>query len=178
MAWERGYIHIYMGKGKGKTTAALGLALRAAGHGLKVYMAQFLKSALTGEMLAAEKLAPYFTIFRFSGEHDFFTRLSAPERQEVRAEARSAFDFARRAMSEGACDILILDEILVALQHQLLDLSELTALLDQKPLPLELILTGRHAPAELVARADLVTRMEEVKHYYRAGVMSRAGIEK
>jgi cob(I)alamin adenosyltransferase len=145
---------------------------------MKVYMAQFLKSALTGEILAAEKLAPYFTIFRFAGEHDFFTRLSMPEQQEVRAEARSAFNFACKAMSEGACDILILDEILVALQYNLLELSELTALLDQKPLPLELVLTGRHAPAELVSRADLVTRMEEVRHYYRAGVMSRAGIEK
>jgi cob(I)alamin adenosyltransferase len=177
MAKTRGYIHIYMGEGKGKTTAALGLGLRAVGHRLKVYMVQFLKSTASGELPAVEKLAPYFTIFRFEKEHDFFTRLPEPAKQEIRAEVRTAFNFVRRVVAAGECDILILDEILVAVQYQLLESAEVLELLSQKPLGMELVMTGRAAPPELIAAADLVTRMEQVKHYYQSGVQSRPGIE-
>jgi cob(I)alamin adenosyltransferase len=176
---ERGCIQLYTGKGKGKTSAALGLALRALGHGLKVYMVQFLKSTPSGELLSAKKLAPDFTIFRFArAEREFFSCLSEREKQETADEVREAFSFVQRSAVDGACDILILDEILTVLQLQLLELRELLELLSLKPPHMELVLTGRQAPDELVARADLVTRMEEVKHYYQAGVKSRFGIEK
>jgi cob(I)alamin adenosyltransferase len=179
VALGQGCIQLYTGKGKGKTSAALGLALRALGHGLKVYMVQFLKSAPSGELLTAEKLAPEFVIFRFAkAERDFFPRLSEQEKQDAAREVRAAFSFVQRTVADGACDILILDEILAALQLRLLELPEVLELLDRKPPQMELVLTGRHAPDGLIARADLVTRMEEVKHYYRAGIKSRPGIEK
>jgi cob(I)alamin adenosyltransferase len=178
MPLGQGYIQIYMGEGKGKTTAALGLALRAAGHKLKVYMVQFLKSVPSGELCAAEKLAPYFTIFRFEKEHDFFTRLTAEEKLEVKAGVREAFDFVRKAVADRECDILILDEIFAAIQYQLLEEAELLDLLNQKPAGMELVLTGRHASDRIIGAADLVTCMHPVKHYYAQGVLSRPGIEK
>lgn len=178
MSLGKGYIHIYTGSGKGKTTAALGLGLRAAGHGLRVCMVQFLKSAASGELESARSLGPRFAIHRFEKKRDFFWNLDDAEKAEVKLEVGRAFAFARQTMLEGGCDILILDEVLGALNNGLLGLEELLDLLRAKPAGLEIILTGRNAPPELVEAADLVTEMNEIKHYFRQGVPGRDGIEK
>lgn len=178
MSLGKGYIHIYTGGGKGKTTAALGLGLRAVGHGLRVCMVQFLKSAASGELESVRSIGPNFSIHRFEKKRDFFWNLNAEEKAEVKLEVGSAFAFARQTMLEGGCDILILDEVLGALHNGLLELEDLLELLRAKPAGLEIVLTGRNAPPELIAAADLVTEMNEIKHYYRQGVPSRDGIEK
>lgn len=178
MALGKGYIHIYTGNGKGKTTAALGLGLRAVGHGLRVCMVQFLKSAESGELHAVRSLGPKFSIHRFEKKRDFFWKLNEAEKAEVKLEVGEAFKFARQTAFSDGCDILILDEVLGALNNNLLGLDELLEFLRSKPQGLELVLTGRGAPPELLEAADLVTEMGEIKHYYRQGVPSRDGIEK
>ena len=178
MSLGKGYIQIYTGGGKGKTTAALGLALRAVGRGLIVYCVQFLKSAPSGEVAAAERLAPQLRVFRFSSARDFFWRLDAEEKEEERGQSRAALSFARAALQGRECDILILDEVLGALDNGLFSLEEILALLNDKPEGVEIILTGRAAPPELLEKADLVTEMKEIRHYYRRGVPARNGIEK
>lgn len=176
--FKKGYIQIYTGNGKGKTTAALGLALRAVGRECKVYMVQFLKSFETGELLAAPRLEPYFKIFRFERKRNFFWLLNDDEKAELKQEVGQAVEFVKGVVRRNECDILILDEILGALRNGLVDLNELLGILTMKPEGMEVIITGRAAPPELVELADLVTEMREVKHYYQKGVEGRAGIEK
>ena len=178
MSLGKGYIHIYTGGGKGKTTAALGLGMRAAGHGLRVCMVQFLKSADSGELEAVHRIGPHFAINRFEKSRDFFWKLNEAEKAEVKLEVGRAFAFARQTMQEDVCDILILDEVLGALRNGLLEIDQILALLRAKPDGLEIVLTGREAPPELVEAADLVTEMKEIKHYYRQNVPGREGIEK
>ncbi|MDR2892410.1 MAG: cob(I)yrinic acid a,c-diamide adenosyltransferase [Deltaproteobacteria bacterium] len=178
MPLEKGCIQVYTGDGKGKTTAALGLALRAVGRGLKVYMVQFLKSQESGELLAAPRLEPHFQIFRFEKKRNFFRLLSADEKLEVKRETEQALEFIKGVLRRAECDILILDEILGAYTNDLLSLEELLDLAALKPDAMELIFTGRNAPPELLEAADLISEMREVKHYYKTGVASRDGIEK
>ena len=170
----RGLIQVYTGDGKGKTTCALGLALRAVGQGFKVAMVQFLKGRETGESRAAMRLAPDMTL-RFFGRPGL-VNLKSPA-PEDRARVREAWDFARGVIEAGAHDLVILDEINLALAHGLIPLEEALAVLRQRPPGVEVVLTGRRAPQELVALADLVTEMQPVKHYYQAGVKARRGIE-
>jgi cob(I)alamin adenosyltransferase len=178
MSLGKGYVHIYTGHGKGKTTAALGLGLRAAGHGLRVCMVQFLKSAASGELESVRRIGPHFTIHRFEKPRDFFWKLTDGQKAEVKLEVGRAFAFARQTGLGGGCDILILDEVLGALGNGLLELERLLELVRMKPDGLEIVMTGRDAPPELIDAADLVTEMNEIKHYYRQGVPSRDGIEK
>lgn len=172
---SRGYIHIYTGDGKGKTTAALGLALRASGHGMCSYIGQFMKGQHYGELTALHN-HPYITIEQY-GDPRCCIRREEVTPEHV-AQARRGLERAREAMRSGRFDVLVLDEINVALWFGLLAIEEVLALLDERPENVEVILTGRRAPQQLIDRADLVTEMQEVKHYYQSGVSARKGIER
>ncbi len=174
----KGFIQIYTGDGKGKTTAALGLALRAAGRGLRTYFGQFLKGRTTGEALAAAKLAPLLVVESF-GRKGFvhITDGAAPEDEDV-ALARRGLAKCREAMLSGTYDIVVLDEVCVAVDLKLLAEPGILEFLDAKPVGVEVVLTGRGATPALLERADLVTEMTERKHYFARGVRARDGIEK
>ena len=171
---RRGLVQVYTGDGKGKTTAALGLALRAAGHGLYTYIGQFMKGLPYGELEAARRLAPYLTIEQYGRPSFVHVERATPE--DIRC-AHDGLARAREALHSGQYDIVVLDEVCVAVYFGLLSLEEVLALLDERPQGIELILTGRRAPQELLERADLVTEMREIRHPYAAGVPARAGIE-
>ncbi len=167
-----GLLQLYTGHGKGKTTAALGLALRASGQGLRVCMLQFLKgNDLCGEHAFVEKW-PAFRIWQPSQQNVF--TLSAAERREL---ALVTLQQARQLMAGGEYDLLILDEVLTTYHLGHLALAELLELARGRPAALELVMTGRGAPAELIELADLVTEMRLIKHPYKQGVPARRGIE-
>ncbi|MGB8958144.1 MAG: cob(I)yrinic acid a,c-diamide adenosyltransferase [Candidatus Aminicenantales bacterium] len=171
-----GYLQIYTGNGKGKTTAALGLALRAAGHGFKTYVAQFLKGQPTGEIEAAKKLAPLVRIEQF-GRVGFITVKDGPDDEDVsRAEAGLAR--ALEAMLSGDYRIVVLDEVNTAVHFKILSEKDVLDFIDRRPVQVDLVLTGRYAPASFIERADLVTEMKDIKHYFDKGVKAREGIEK
>lgn len=171
---KKGYIHVYTGNGKGKTTAALGLALRSWGHGKRVYMIQFMKKTPGyGEYKASLKLGRDFVIKQF-GRNVFIKE--RPTREDRRL-AKAGLDFARKIISGARYDLVILDEINCALQWGLLEDAEVKGLLRIRPANVELVLTGRHAPGWLMKYADIVTEMKEKKHYFLKGVKARLGIE-
>lgn len=173
---SQGMIQVYTGDGKGKTTAALGLACRAVGHGYKVLIIQFMKGHIDyGELETARLLALYLTI-KPMGRGCRISREN-PDSEDVKL-CHEAMLYAQRAIVGGEYDIVVLDEINVAIDLGLVRKEEVLTLLDERPLHVELILTGRHAAQEIIERADLVTEMKEIKHYYRKGVKSRTGIEK
>jgi cob(I)alamin adenosyltransferase len=172
----KGYIQVYTGNGKGKTTAALGLALRASGCGLRSYVGQFLKGQTYGELAAVRKLAPSITIEQF-GRKGFVHVTENPDDEDIQ-RARTGLEKCRRAMLSGRYAVIILDEVNVALHFRLLSVKDVLGFLNEKPADVEVILTGRYAPPSLLRRADLVTEMKEKKHYYRQGVRARTGIEK
>ncbi|MDI6699247.1 MAG: cob(I)yrinic acid a,c-diamide adenosyltransferase [Candidatus Saccharicenans sp.] len=172
----RGYIQVYTGDGKGKTTAALGLALRAAGHGFRTYFGQFLKGQPSGEILAARKLSPLITIEQF-GRKKFLKITENFEEQDYRL-AGAGLKKCLQAMLSGQYRLVVLDEVNVALNLGLLSEKQVLEFLDRKPESVEIILTGRYAPESILDRADLVTEMVCRKHYYQKGVRARRGIEK
>ncbi len=169
-----GYVHVYTGTGKGKTTAALGLILRAAGAGLSVLLVQFLKKAEYCEHEALKFLGDRITVRTFGGER----RIGSPATDEDRRLAREGLAFLGTALASGAYDLVVADEIVVAAHLGLLLKEEMLALLDVRPPSVELVLTGRYASQELLERADLVTEMQEIRHYFAKGVPARRGIEK
>jgi len=172
---EKGLIQVYTGDGKGKTTAALGLALRAVGHGMKVLVIQFMKGkSNSGEFESARRLSPDLEIIPMG--RDAFVSKDHPDPEDIRL-AREGLSLARRAVTETKYDIVILDEMNVAVDYGLILLSDLLQLLDVKSPTVELILTGRNAKQELLERADLVTEMVGRKHYYTKGTPAREGIE-
>lgn len=171
-----GYVQVYTGDGKGKTTAAFGLALRAAGRGFRTYIAQFLKAQPTGEIEAAKKLAPLVRIEQF-GRPGFITVTEGPGDEDLE-RARIGLARALEAMLSGNYEIIILDEINTAVHFKILPEKDVLDLIDRRPAAVELVLTGRYAPASFVDRADLVTEMKAVKHYFDRGVKAREGIEK
>jgi len=174
MHLEQGYVQVYTGNCKGKTTAALGLALRAAGRGLMVQMIQFMKGGGPyGEHLAAEKLAPYLTIVQTGGKGWVRDNPSQSDKEM----AAAGFALAREIVAGGKYDVVILDEINGAVFAGLVPLEDLLELIAQKPRHVELVLTGRNAHEKVIEAADLVTEMREIKHYYKAGVKARVGIE-
>jgi len=176
MSLERGLIQVYTGNGKGKTTAALGLALRAVGRGLKVCMVQFIKGGgAYGEHLAAAKLAPLLTIHQTGRDNWIFRDKLDPEDIRIAAETLA---LARRVLTNGEYDLVILDEINGAAWFGLIEVEAILELMALKPAQVELVLTGRSADARVIAAADLVTEMVEIKHYFAAGVQARIGIEK
>lgn len=170
----RGYVQVYTGDGKGKTTAALGLALRASGHGMRTYIGQFMKGQHYGELNALQD-HPCITIEQYGDVRCIRREEVTPEHI---AQARRGLERVQEAMLSGRYDIVVLDEVNVAIWFGLLTVKEVLALLDQKPENVELVLTGRCAPPELIERADLVTEMQEVKHYFQQGVLAREGIER
>lgn len=173
-ALERGCVQIYTGNGKGKTTAALGLSLRALGRGLRVCFFQFIKGGGPyGEQLIAEKLAPDFIIIQTGRPGWVNTR----DISEDRRLAQEALQQARAALSSGAYDLFVCDEINGAVGFGLIDVEQVLELIRMKPEQVELVLTGRNADERVVQAADLVTEMREVKHYYQSGVPARTGIE-
>jgi cob(I)alamin adenosyltransferase len=170
----QGYVHVYTGNGKGKTTAALGLALRAAGADLKVYIGQFIKSAQYSEIKALERFSDHITLEQF-GRGCFI--MGDPCDADVEA-ARNALTALHAALGSGKYDVVIADEANVAFGCRLISERDLLELIEHRPDETELILTGRNAPDVVIERADLVTEMREVKHYYQKGVLAREGIEK
>jgi cob(I)alamin adenosyltransferase len=171
---QQGLIQVYTGDGKGKTTCALGLALRAVGQGFRAYIVHFMKGRDTGEARAAARLAPDLTL-RYFGRPGL-VNLKAPAREDLEL-VREAWNLAREIIASGDWDLVVLDEINLALAYGLIPLTEALEALRQRPAWVEVVLTGRQAPSELVELADLVTEMRPVKHYYAAGVPARRGIE-
>ena len=174
MAFQKGYTQIYTGDGKGKTTAALGLALRAAGAGLKVYIAQFIKSGDYSEIKALSRLADRITVKQF-GLGRFIKAKPSPE---DRAAAQKGLEAIRSALNSGHYQVVIMEEGNVAAMCGLFPVDEILAIMTQKPGDVELVITGRGADARVIDKADLVTEMKAVKHYYQDGVAARVGIEK
>ena len=173
---NKGYIQVYTGNGKGKTTAALGQAMRALGHDLTVFVIQFMKGNIEyGELEMSNRLSPQFTLKQMGRET--FVDKKSPDPKDIEM-AREALALAYEKIADGTIDILILDEINVALDFKLIELGNVLAMLDQKRDSMELILTGRYAPQAIIDRADLVTEMKEIKHYYQQNVEARVGIER
>ena len=171
---EKGLTQVYTGNGKGKTSAAFGLALRAIGRGLQVYIIQFIKGGFDyGELHVVQRL-PNLKMKAF-GRGKFVTQVP-PTEEDVRL-AEQALELAEQVVNGGEYDVVVLDEINVALHLKLIDLDKVIRLIEKKPRHVELVLTGRHAPPKVLEIADLVTEMMEVKHPYTRGVPPREGIE-
>lgn len=175
MKLDKGQIQVYTGNGKGKTTAAIGQAVRAAGTGLKTLIIQFMKEYPYNELNSLKLLSEWITIEQHCGD-EFVYKRELPSNEEI-TKARNALQSAREKMLTGEYDIIILDEAIVSIYFKLLTTDELINFMDSKPDNVELILTGRYCPPEIIERADLVTEMLEVKHYYTKGILSRRGIE-
>ena len=167
-----GYIQVYTGDGKGKTTAALGLALRAAGAGLRVCIIQFMKGAESSEIASLRELSDMITLRRY-GRAGF---VECALDEDIRLAYEGLME-AERAVASGDYDMVILDEANVAAYFGLFSVSDLLRLMDKKPEHIELVITGRKADPQVIERADIVTEMCEIKHYYHRGVSARKGIE-
>jgi cob(I)alamin adenosyltransferase len=170
----RGFVQVYTGDGKGKTTAALGLALRAAGAGLKVFIGQFIKMGDYSEIKALERFpdlirVEQFGLGRFVG--------GKPSPADI-AAARAGMQRVREVMASGEYQVVILEEANVAVKYGLIGVQELLGIIIDKPLEMEMVITGRGAAPRIIEAADLVTEMKVVKHYFEKGVRARVGIEK
>lgn len=172
---NHGYVQIYTGNGKGKTTAAIGQAVRAAGFGLKTFIVQFMKEYPYNELNSLKYLNEWITIEQIGGDK-FVYKKELPDEKEL-AKAKKGLQTAKEKMLSGEYDLIILDEAMVAIYFKLLKTDELIDFIKLKPENVELILTGRYCPDELIELADLITEMKEVKHYYQKGITSRRGIE-
>ena len=171
---SRGLVIVITGNGKGKTTAAFGQALRAVGQGYKVLVVQFMKGRKYGEFIAAEKCLPLLTIHRFG--LDSFVMRDSPAAVDIEL-AMQGLEFAKKAITGGKYNMIILDEINVAVDFKLIDLKQIVEMIKNKPPALDLILTGRYAAKEIIKLADTVSEVKEIKHHYSAGIKDRAGIE-
>src|SRR5574337_2183826 len=171
-----GLIIVNTGDGKGKTTAALGLGLRAVGHGMKVLMLQFFKGPwLTGELCAVKRLEPDFKIIQLG---QGFIKTRKEEHSEATVEnARVSWDYAKQEIFSDLYDIIILDEINNMIAHGLLSVEDVISVLKERPKRLNVILTGRNAHDKIIELADMVTEMQEIKHPYKKGVKAQKGIE-
>ena len=169
-----GYVQVYTGNGKGKTTAAIGLAIRALGAGWRVFIAQFLKSGEYSEHKALARFSDRLTIKTY-GRNVFIH--GNPEDEDIQLAQEAMKEIAESVASEHY-RLVVLDEANVAVRYGLIKVEQILDLLEQSPKGIEFIITGRHADPRLVARADLVTEMQEIKHYYRQGVKARIGVEK
>lgn len=171
----KGYVQIYTGDGKGKTTAALGLAMRAAGAGLKVYIGEFIKEMEYSEVGVLRGRFPEVRVELFGIEAGCIIGREASA--EDRAAAEDGFRRAREAVMSGAYNVVILDELTIPVAMGLLPEERVLSLMEEKPAHVELVITGRNATQRMVQEADLVSEMKEIKHYYHDGVLSRKGIE-
>ena len=175
--WEislkKGYIHVYTGNGKGKTTAALGLGLRAAGAGFKIHMFQFMKGRRYSEIDGLEGINN-FSVSQHG--RDEFVNKENPEDIDIKM-AQEGFSKAKEMIKENKHDMIILDEINVAVDFKLIELEEVVDLVREKPEKLELVLTGRYADPKLVKIADYVSEVLEIKHPYQEGILGRKGVD-
>jgi len=169
----KGMVQVYTGDGKGKTTAALGLALRASGAGLRVAIFQFVKGQVYNEIKAVREFLPTITVRQFGRK--CFIR-SKPEPEDIRL-AQEGLKEAKRAVTDGQYDLVILDEANIAVHFQLFTADDLLELIQSKSENVELVITGRNADPKILATADLVTEMKEIRHYYQKGIPARPGIE-
>jgi cob(I)alamin adenosyltransferase len=169
---NKGFIHLYTGNGKGKTTAAIGLSIRAVGAGKKVYIAQFVKGMPYAELNAIGRI-PEIEIHQFG--LDCFI-VNEPKKEDIEI-ARKGLEHIAQAFVKNNHQVYVLDEVCIALYYKLFTISELNDVLKLRNPETELILTGRYAPQELIDLADLVTEMKEIKHYYQKGIDARKGIE-
>ena len=170
----KGKVHVYTGDGKGKTTAALGLSIRAAGAGLRVFMAQFIKADEYSEIKALKRFSDLITVEQF-GLGGFIG--GNPSAGDIEA-AQKGVARVKDIISSGRYDVVVLDEANVAVKYKLFSEQDLLDIIDAKSKNLELVITGRGASAKIIEKADLVTEMKAVKHYFRNGVEARVGIEK
>jgi cob(I)alamin adenosyltransferase len=173
MSLKKGLIHVYTGNGKGKTTAAIGLGVRAVGDGLTVLMIQFMKGRRYSELDTLQQIK-HFTVVQFG--RDEFVSKEKPEQIDIDL-ARKGLAYAHEVIQKGDIDVVILDEINVAVDFQLISLKDVLELIKKKPVTMELVLTGRCASPEVIKHADLVSEILEIKHPYQKGVMSRKGID-
>ena len=173
----KGLVHIYTGGGKGKTTAAIGLGIRAYGRGFKVLMAQFMKGMMTGEIKTLQMLEPGFVLKRGIEVKKFTWQMSPEELDELSKAEQKMFEDIISEVSDSECQMLILDEIINSVSCGLISTQKVLGFLKNKPDELEVILTGRNAPQELLDFADYVTEMKEVKHPFNKGIPARKGIE-
>jgi cob(I)alamin adenosyltransferase len=177
MLQERGLVIVYTGKGKGKTTAALGIVLRAVGHGMKVAMIQFIKGEwYYGELTSSKRLEPEFELIAAGKGFVGIVDDDHP-REDHQIAARAALDIAREKLASGVYDVVILDEINYAVKLGLISENDVMEIVRLKPQKTTLVLTGNYAPEPLVAVADLVTEMKEVKHPYQQGIKAKKGID-
>ena len=169
----KGYVHVYTGNGKGKTTAAIGLAIRAAGAGMRVYIAQFVKGMHYSELGALDRYADRITLKQY-GRDCFIEK--EPDQEDIQA-ARQGLEEVKGILASRDYQMVILDEANIATRYNLFSPDELIEVIRSKPESVELVITGRNADPKVVALADLVTEMKEIKHYYNRGVQARPGIE-
>jgi|SRR3989338_222695 len=196
---HQGLVQIFTGNGKGKTTSSLGLCLRAIGQGFNAYVIQFLKSGDTGELFSVKKYLPNMTIvqfgrqallekqtrvFEFSGKEEIKARgpksgkyFYFPPDADEAEPCRRALEHAFTIVKSGEYNIVVLDEVNCALSKNLIEISEVIRLIDEKPKHVELILTGRNVPKEIIEKSDLVSEVREIKHPWHKGVLARRGIE-
>ena len=171
---RRGYIQVYTGKGKGKTTAALGLAVRAAGAGLTVFIAQFIKNMKSSEHVLLDELRDRITVRQYGRG---FIMGKKPKPADIKA-AQEGYEEVKKILLSEQYDVVVLDEVNVAVHYGLIPVQDLLDLMSEKPKSVELVITGRYADEKVVAAADVVTEMREIKHYWEQGVTARRGIEK
>ena len=169
----KGYLQVYTGDGKGKTTAAIGLAIRAAGAGWPVLLVQFVKGKRYSEIATLERLSDRITVRQY-GRRCFI--VEEPTREDIEAAAKG-LAAVRESLKSGAYRLVILDEACIALYYKLFTVDELLDAIRERSPECEVVVTGRYAPQELIDAADLVTEMKEIKHYYAKGVKARTGIE-
>lgn len=171
---DKGFIQVYTGNGKGISTAAIGQAVRAAGFGLKTYFVMFMKEFPYNEVMSLTKLKDVITIVQI-GKDDFVYK-KVPPSEEEKTKIKNAFSEAKTKMLNGEYDLIVLDEILVSIYFGLISKEEVISFIDEKPVNVELIMTGRYCPQEIIDKADLVTEMKEMKHCYDKGVLARGGL--
>ncbi len=169
----KGYVQVYTGDGKGKTTAALGLALRATGAGIKVFIAQFVKGMHYCELDTIKKLSDLVTCKQFGRDCFIYKE---PEQADIEI-ARRGLEESKEAINSGKYGLVILDEANIATYYNLFTVEELLDVIDKRPEHVEIVVTGRKADPRIIERADLVTEMKEIKHYYSSGVNARRGFE-
>lgn len=173
---ENGLIIVNTGNGKGKTTAALGLGLRAVGHGMKVLMLQFIKGSWhTGELDAVKRLEPQFRIVQLG--QGFVKTRQSEQTEETLENARVSWDYAKKEILSGLYDVIILDEINNMIDYGLLNVDDVVSVLKERPAKLNVVITGRNAHDKIIDLADLVTEMREIKHPFKKGVRAQKGIE-
>lgn len=171
---QKGYIQVYTGNGKGKTTAALGLVLRAAGAGFRIFILQFIKKGRYSELKALETFGDQITLEQY-GLGRLITRQPAADDLAI---AQKGLQRLKAVVASGAYDLVVVEEGNVAVAKGLIAVTDLIDIMDGKPDTMELVITGRNAAPEIIERADLVTEMKEIRHYFHNGVGARVGIEK